>query len=374
MTSQNQFSKNIFITGGTGFLGWYLVKQFLKDEDTRLTLLVRARKNISARLRVKKLFQENYSLEEYLTLKNRITVLEGSITSPNLGLSKGQLDKLSNEVTAIFHSAALAEFNAPYEKIKEINVTGTKNVLNFASQCKKNTSFDSINHISTIIVSGTYRGTFFEKSLAEGQRFRNTYEQTKFEAEILAHQYRNQGLNVNIFRPGIIVGDSQTGYAINFRVIYQPIHIFSLGIYKQIPAKGSINYNIVPVDFLTKAIYLIYAHNHPHNKTFHMTNSHEATGNFIFKTSSEFFGYPQPELIPIDTFDMSTLTGFRKLLLTPYMPYLNHNGTSYNNKGAMRILKECNFKWPKIDKKFLHTIFQYCLNKQFVTHKNRLVS
>jgi len=311
MTSQNQFTKNIFITGSTGFLGWYLVKQFLKDENTRLILLVRAKKNISAQLRVEKLFQENYSLEEYHKIKSRIKILEGNITSQNLGLSKEQLDKLSNEVTAIFHSAALAKFNAPYEKIKEINVTATKNILNFALQCKKNTSFESVNHISTIMVSGTYHGTFFEDSLAEGQKFRNTYEQTKYEAEILVHQYRNQGLNINIFRPSIIVGDSQTGYAINFRVIYQPIHIFSLGIYKQIPANGSINYNIVPVDFLSEAIYLIYAHSHPYNKTFHMTNSHEVTGDFIFKTSSEFFGYPQPELIPINSFDMSTLRGFR---------------------------------------------------------------
>ena len=64
MTSQNQFTKTIFITGSTGFLGWYLVKQFLKDENIRLILLVRARKNISAQLRVEKLFRENYSLEE----------------------------------------------------------------------------------------------------------------------------------------------------------------------------------------------------------------------------------------------------------------------------------------------------------------------
>ena len=179
-------------------MGFYLAKRFLQDEDTKLILLARSSGNLTARQRVERLFQIRCSEEKYKSIKDRLEIIEGSITSPNLGLSKEQIERLSKKVVTIFHSAALAQFNVPYEKIKKINVDGTKNVLDFALECAKNQSFESVNHISTIAVSGTYRGILYEDSLDEGQGFKNTYEQTKFEAEQLIQVYRAKGLNVNI--------------------------------------------------------------------------------------------------------------------------------------------------------------------------------
>ena len=185
--------------------------------------------------------------------------------------------------------------------------------------------------------------------------------------------YRAKGLNANIFRPSAIIGNSKDGYAINFRVIYQPIRIFSLGIYKQFPAKGSIKYNLVPSDFLSDAIYRIYTHGNPHNQTFHLTNTHDVTADFIFKTASEFFGFPDPDRIPMDDFDMKSLKGARRALLEPYIPYFNHNGIEYDNKKAMNILNNNGFRWPKVDKKLLHTVFQFCLDAKFITPENRII-
>ncbi|MFH1673120.1 MAG: SDR family oxidoreductase [Pseudomonadota bacterium] len=366
-------SKKVLITGGTGFLGFYLVRRFLQDKDVKVILLVRRQGSLSAPQRVERLLKERYSEAEYHRIRPRVEIVEGSITSPDFGLSKKHAERLSREVTVIFHSAALAQFNVSYERIKKINVEGTKNILDFALQCLKNGSFESVNHISTVAVAGAYHGTFYEDSLDKGQYFKNTYEQTKFEAEQLVHAYRTKGLNVNIFRPSAIVGDSQDGYAINFRVIYQPIHIFSLGIYKQIPADGGVNYNLIPVDSVADAIYRIHAHTHPCNETFHLTNTHDVTGDFIFKTASDFFGYPDPERIPLENFDMSTLKGARRLLLEPYIPYFNHNGVKYDNRRAMNILKKNGFEWPQIDRKLLHTIFKFCLDAQFITPQDRIL-
>jgi thioester reductase-like protein len=360
------------LTGSTGFLGFYLVKRFLQDEDVNLILLVRSSEHLSATDRVERLLKERFSEDEYYAVRGRVTVIEGCITKPGLGLTIEEKENLSKEVTTIFHSAALAEFNVPYEKIRGTNVDGTKNVLDFALRCLKSGPFQSFNHISTITVSGTYLGLFYEDSLDEGQGFKNTYEQTKFEAEQLVHTYRAKGLNVNIFRPSIIIGDSRDGYAINFKVIYQPIQILSLGIYKQIPAAGHIKYNIVTVDSVSDAIYLIHTHSHPHNQTFHLTNTNEVTGDFIFGTASDFFSYPDPERIPLDDFDMHTLRGARRELLQPYIPYFNHDGIKYDNTRAMDILQEHGFQWPRIDKRLLNTNFQFCLDAQFITPQNRI--
>ena len=366
-------TKNILLTGSTGFLGFYLAKRFLQDEDIKLILLARPNGNFPARQRVERLFKERCGEEKYNSIKDRLEIIEGSITYPDLGLAKEQRDRLSKEIVTIFHSAALAQFNVPHEKIREINVNGTRNVLDFALQCLNNGSFESVNHISTIAVSGTYCGIFYEDSLDKGQGFKNTYEQTKFEAEQLIQGYRAKGLNINIFRPSAIIGDSQDGYAINFRVIYQPIRILSLGIYKQIPAKGSIKYNLVPADFLSDAIYRIYTNAQIHNQTFHLTNTHEVTGDFILKTASDFFGYPAPERIPLDDFDMNSLRGARRVLLEPYIPYFNHDQIQYDNQGAMNILGKNGFQWPKVDRKLLHTIFQFCLDAQFITPENMII-
>lgn len=364
--------KNILITGVTGSLGWQLVKHFLQDDNIKVTLLVRSNGSITAKNRVEKLFRDNYDVERYNILKDRIDIIDGDIIKPNLGITKKQADKLSKEVTDIFNSAAITNFNLDYNKIKKVNLDGTQNILDFALLCMKNGSFGSVNHISTVAVSGKFQGIFYEDYLDIGQDFNNSYEKTKFEAEKLIQSYRLKGVNVNIFRPSIIVGNSKTGYTSNFKVVYQPIQILSLGIYKQIPARGNAKYNIIPIDYLAEAILIIFNNNLCPNQTFHMTNIHEVSGDFIFKTASDFFCYTDPERIPIEDFDMDKLKGFRRMLLSPYLPYLNQKGIHYDNKKAMNILKRSYFKWPKIDKKLLYIIFKFCSDKNFITPRNRI--
>ena len=88
-------------------------------------------------------------------------------------------------------------------------------------------------HVSTAYVAGRYRGRFKETDLDLGQGFRNTYEQSKFEAEKAIAEAAD-GLPLVIARPSIIVGDSRSGWTSAFNVIYWPMRAFSRGLMDEV--------------------------------------------------------------------------------------------------------------------------------------------
>ena len=104
---------NIFVTGATGFLGWNIVKELLKDEGNYLFLLARGSKDKTAHQRIDDLLTQSYSVQTKQALQPRITVIPGDITDLNLGISTEQLNQLTQSIDNIFHCAALCEFGVP---------------------------------------------------------------------------------------------------------------------------------------------------------------------------------------------------------------------------------------------------------------------
>jgi nucleoside-diphosphate-sugar epimerase len=91
---------------------------------------------------------------------------------------------------------------------RRVNVDGTANVLEF---CREQPHLRRLQYVSTCYVSGRHDGEFTEDALEEGQAFRNHYEETKYEAELLVRKAMADGIPATIYRPGIVVGDSETG-------------------------------------------------------------------------------------------------------------------------------------------------------------------
>jgi long-chain acyl-CoA synthetase len=101
-------------------------------------------------------------------------------------------------------------------------------------------------------VAGRYSGTFRERQLVAGQEFRNTYEQTKWEAE---HVVRAAGdLAPAVARPSIVMGESDTGWTPAFNVLYWPLRAFSRGLFDEVPALPSAHVDVVPVDYVADAL------------------------------------------------------------------------------------------------------------------------
>ncbi len=350
--------KTIFLTGATGFLGSYLLG-ILLDNGYRVYALARG-KDKGPEERVKAMldfWDMGISGDKLKNLK----VVEGDITGRRMGISLKAARELHSEVQIIFHSAALAKLRVPLEEIREINVGGTKNVFTFASKCKK---LEKFNHISTAYIAGTKSNIYFDEDMLDmGQKFNNFYEQTKYEAEVLARRYWKKDWPVAIFRPGMVMGDSVSGKTNEFRLFYEPLHIFARGIYEAFPADMKCFQNLINVDTVGKAIFYLGIENE--NAVYQIVSPEANTIGFFFDTASKYFGFKLPEFTPVDYFDFKKLTAVQKTLALPYIPYFNNN-TRFLSDKTQKALEKYNFKFPKIDENNLNHIFEYCVRRGFI--------
>lgn len=210
----------IFLTGATGLVGGDVMRRLLEAGDREVVALVRRPVPWS---------------------HPKLRLVFGDLTS-------GDPIAIPGDVETIIHCAASVGFDLPLEEQRAINVEGTRTVLRAARQLPR---LERFVHVSTAYVAGDHRGTFGAYDLDLGQGFRNTYEQSKFEAERLV---RSTALPWQIVRPSIIVGDQTTGWTTSFNVVYGPLRAYSRGLMTVAPGNPAAPVDLVPVDVVTRGI------------------------------------------------------------------------------------------------------------------------
>ncbi len=250
--------KIIFITGATGNIGGKLVTRILKDDaSVRLILLVRASSNMEAQRRVEDVIRVLSPEIDLVQARKKIRVICGDITLNGLGLPESVLCSLAGEVTHMIHAAATTQLDLPLEYAHLVNYIGTKNVMTFARQTWEAGTLQRIAHISTAYVCGKKEGIIYEDEKNSCPQFSNTYQETKWETEqFILNSFSD--LPFVIFRPSIVVGDSQTGITIAFNVLYTPLKWIQKGMLTMLPGSPNIPVDVVPVDFVTNAIHHIF--------------------------------------------------------------------------------------------------------------------
>jgi len=285
-------NKKILITGATGFLGSNLMMRILKNESqTNLVLLIRARSDDEAKNRINMILKKMITKENFERLLSRVEILKGNIIDEKLGLSNSTYERISRETTHIIHYAASVKLNMNLEDARNVNCNGTKNIISFAKCANKFGVLERLGHISTAYVAGNRTGTIYEDEFAEEQKFANTYEQTKFEAEQLVREYISE-LPITIFRPSIIVGDSNTGATTSFNVLYSPLRLIYHGYLKMISGFRNTPMDVVSVDFVADSVSQILLHSHNGiGKTFHLTagKGNTMTAGEIIDEAVEYF-------------------------------------------------------------------------------------
>ncbi|WP_368565982.1 SDR family oxidoreductase [Pseudoxanthomonas sp. UTMC 1351] len=254
-----------FVTGATGFIGRYLVGNLLKRNGTAASspIYVLVRKDSQKKF-------DAIAKKAGWDMK-RISVVHGDMTQPKCGLTPAQLRSLSGKVKHFFHLAAIYDLTASPESQKAANIDGTQHALDLAAALKVGT----FHHTSSIAAAGLYPGVFREDMFEEAEGLDDPYLRTKHDSEGLVRSETR--FKWRIYRPGMVVGHSQTG---EIDKIDGPYYFFTLikKLREMLPQWMPVlgieggRINIVPVDFVADAMDHIAHKPKLDGHTFHLTD------------------------------------------------------------------------------------------------------
>lgn len=258
---------NYFVTGATGFIGKFLLERLLAREDANVHVLVRAASQDK--------FLEMAA--RYGEAAKRLHVVAGDITTPGL-IATEEFRKLKGKIDHVFHLAAVYDMNMDDETADKVNNEGTRNVVVFANELGAPAV---LHHVSSVAVAGSeFVGKFTEDMFDEGQSITHPYYRTKFQSEAIV---RGEAcVPFRIYRPGVVVGHSETGEMDKIDGPYyfaKAIQQISYKVPKWLPLLGIEGGKVAlaPVDYIAAAMDAIAHKPDLDGKCFHLMQSSSPT-------------------------------------------------------------------------------------------------
>jgi NAD(P)-dependent dehydrogenase (short-subunit alcohol dehydrogenase family) len=271
-----------FVTGSTGFIGRHLV-DLLLERDGTIYALVRE----GSRGRLEEL-RSRWGVGD-----ERVVGIVGDLSQPRLGISDDDLARLRGEVDHLFHLGAVYDMTADAETQRVANVEGTRHMVEFAHEVEAG----RVHLVSSIAAAGLYKGVFREDMFEEAEDLdTHPYFRTKHESEAVVREELERPWRV--YRPGIVVGDSETG---EMDKIDGPYYFFKLirrirnAVPQWMPMLGveGREINIVPVDFVARAMDHIAHLDGLDRRAFHLTDPNPLTAGEVIDTFARAAHGPQ---------------------------------------------------------------------------------
>jgi len=257
--------KTIVLTGGTGVFGKFLVNDLLKT-NSKIILLVRADSQAQANDRAKKLFKAS------TPLPNRVTILKCDMTQENLGVTSDNYKVLRQNTTHILHAAASTRFNLPIEEARRNNVETTESLLSFARDCE---NLEKFGFVSTAFVAGKRSGIMLEGEFEHNEGFLNTYEESKYEAEMLVRS-KIKELPIVIFRPSLIITPFKKSDTSPVNALTLGMFLARKGFLPILPGNENNKLDIIEGTIASKVIIQIFLKDKLHHLTYHVTSAHNS--------------------------------------------------------------------------------------------------
>ena len=334
-------SEIVFLTGFPGFIAERLVERLAKP-DTRFFLLAQPQFLEKAKREAAEISRKTgTSLENF-------TIIEGDITRENLGISGENLNFVRAETTDVYHLAAVYDLDVEKDLAFRVNVEGTKNVNDFVKTLPKLRRY---NYISTCYVAGSRKGKILETELEHDAGFRNFYEETKYLAEVEVEKLKSE-LPVTIFRPSVVVGDSQTGETVKYDGIYYLIlYLRKAPNLLRVVNVGNkdVKLNLVPVDFVVEGIAALARDKAADGKTIALADPNPLTTEEIFdeivKNMTGKTSAVKPPPVLIETFLNSPISPTTTGLPYSGVPYFFLSQT-YDTSVARELLEKHGVECP----------------------------
>jgi thioester reductase-like protein len=343
----------IFLTGSTGYLGSYLVAGLLTGHRDSLNLLIRAKSHQEARERLWQSLQLHFGFPEFHEyLNSRIRIFRGELTCERLGLSDDDYHALVDTTNSIIHCAA--SLNRKSEKqCLNVNLRGTLEVIQLARRAQNRNGLLRYSHVSTVAVAGKRRNEVVTEDAAidwERSDY-DPYARTKKFCEHMASQLLPD-VPRTIFRPAIVMGDSTRPETSQFDMVQAFDVLARLPV---LPLRPNDKIDIVPANYVGKAIVTIHQKAEPAHRIYHLSSGE---GSQTYRELTDALagagGWHRPKYLPsfgrpfsatIDRLSHRRGTlGHGASLLKVFWPYLDWN-TVFDNSRVVAELGEAPAKF-----------------------------
>ncbi|XP_070554169.1 uncharacterized protein [Ptychodera flava] len=381
---------SVLLTGATGFLGAFLLRDLLTDSEVYVYCLVREPPDTSCKERLRSVLQDYGILpkngdgtdeqQQILSkFEERVAPIKGDVSLINMGMNVEDYTHLTYEVDFVIHSAAYVNLVYPYSALHGINVLGTQNVLLFASTNK----IKPLHYISTngVVPSGLKNVSEDTDTVEFADKLTDGYNQTKWVAEKLVLNARERGLPIAIYRPGNLSGDS--GHA-----AWNPMdsNLLLIRGCVQTMSAPDVGWEIemTPVDFvsgvivkLTQNIMLAMG------KVFHMVNPRPIASRWLFEWM-QAHGYPV-QLLPYGEWCKkieglkNSNNGKNDQQLGEMLDNIVKNSSVFTDlsqfsmTNLQTVLSTLGMSYPSLNSDLLTTYFKNLARRNVITQPKRLL-
>jgi len=352
----------MLVTGATGFLGSHLTARLLEDGH-HVSVLARSSRIASAKSRVEEVLRD-IGTSHFENLE----VFEGDISLPGLGLNEAAKKQVVSSTDEVWHCAASLSFeDENRDEIFRMNVDGTRNVLGLVKQ----TPTRRLQHVSTAYIAGNRPDIALENEINVGQTFKNAYEESKCQAEMLiAEEQRKGALEAAVYRPSIVIGDSRSGRATHFHGVYFFIRALWTSLERlrrRMPGVGLISLplrvvgsasqtlNLVPIDYVVDGMVEISQRPDSIGGTYHLANPVPTENQLWLPNICRVLGVEGIQLVAKNSFLKTPMTKLEALFerqMTFYYQYLQGE-PRFDCRRTLDALKNTGIECPRVTVEFI---------------------